>query len=115
MTPTDKLREWEKDFEDADFRLANESARQLATQTGIHLETVRWEKLKSFIHLTLQKEHARLMGLIALREETATVPLRHNFTNKDCPITDLWPSQTNVCDCPLRDVRERVFGVENMI
>lgn len=26
--------------------------------------------------------------------------MTHNPNNKECPITDLWPSETNVCDCP---------------
>ena len=28
------------------------------------------------------------------------LPPQHSFDNKECPITDLWPSETNVCDCP---------------
>ena len=50
---------WKDEFENADFRLADESAVSLATSTGIHLETVRWERLKSFIRSLIKSAEER--------------------------------------------------------
>ena len=40
----------------------------------------------------MKKNHKTSLG--------TPLPPQHNFANKECPITDLWPSETNVCDCP---------------